>query len=225
MGSHIMHTRRVGATMVASYMTILSRLEINSWEQIVRHSHNKLFSLFYVILSVPLCLCSLSIPPDWVRAGGIAGRGILLDYVHYCETHNKLLPKANSPYPITIQELDEIAEAENVEFQVGDILFMRTGFTRWYKRASDEERKYTFSCSENARFIGLAANTESRDWLWNHHFAAVAGDTFGFEGTNTPFIFFCSISFLAELTTPISPPSHVLREGLIIDIRSYSETT
>ena len=29
--------------------------------------------------------------------------------------------------------------------------------------------------------MGVAGNAETVEWLWNHHFAAVAGDTMAFE--------------------------------------------
>lgn len=114
----------------------------------------------------------------------MAGRGVLLDYVRYCEKHGKDVPYAFSNHAITVEDLDAIAKDEGVTWKTGDILFVRTGFVRAYESATDEVKKETFSGKKTA-FIGVIANAESRDWLWNHHFAAVAGDTFAFEGWST----------------------------------------
>ncbi|OAA65390.1 hypothetical protein SPI_02177 [Niveomyces insectorum RCEF 264] len=115
----------------------------------------------------------------WVKNGGIAGRGVLLDYVHYCEAHGKPVPYAHSNHGITVDDLEAIAAFEGVEFRTGDILFIRSGFTRWYDNAPEDERKEAFT--GQSRFIGIVSDRTSRDWLWNRHFAAVAGDTFAFE--------------------------------------------
>jgi len=115
----------------------------------------------------------------WVENGGMAGRGVLLDYVHFCEAQGKPVPYAHSAHAVTVKDLDDMIKFQNVELKVGDIFFMRTGFTRWYANASEEVKEEAFTSS--SKFIGIVSNRESRDWLWNHHFAAVAGDTFAFE--------------------------------------------
>ena len=102
-----------------------------------------------------------------------------MDYVHFCEARGKPIPYAHSNHGITVKDLEDMAALECVEFRTGDILFIRSGFTRWYETAPDAERKEAFT--GQSRFIGLVSDRESRDWLWNHHFAAVAGDTFAFE--------------------------------------------
>lgn len=50
---------------------------------------------------------------------------------------------------------------------------------RWYNAANAEER--IAKAKNGHEFIGLAGNEESVEWLWNHHFAAVAGDAIAFE--------------------------------------------
>jgi hypothetical protein len=50
---------------------------------------------------------------------------------------------------------------------------------KWYNEATDEDR--IKGARDGHEFVGLAGNRESVEWLWDHHFAAVAGDTIAFE--------------------------------------------
>ncbi|KZT53026.1 hypothetical protein CALCODRAFT_501535 [Calocera cornea HHB12733] len=118
----------------------------------------------------------------WVEAGGIAGRGILLDWYRW---HALTRPGVPHPSPVTshgipVSELDAVAAFQGTPLRRGDILLVRSGFTKWYNDASDEERKR--GVAENGfQFIGLAPGRETKRWIWDNHFAAVAGDTVAFE--------------------------------------------
>lgn len=72
---------------------------------------------------------------NWCEAGGIVGRGVLLDWLSWWEETN---PGTEAPSPIsyhaiTVQELDAVAEKQQVNLQQADILIIRTGFVRWHK--------------------------------------------------------------------------------------------
>lgn len=117
---------------------------------------------------------------EWVERGGIVGRGVLLDY-HGWREQTGLPPVAvDSSVSITADELDAVAKHQGTQFRDGDILIIRSGFTAWHLRASKEERKASMS---KGAFIGVESSMKTANWLWNHHFAAVAGDTLGFECT------------------------------------------
>uniref|UniRef100_A0A8H8CNZ4 3-hydroxyisobutyrate dehydrogenase n=1 Tax=Psilocybe cubensis TaxID=181762 RepID=A0A8H8CNZ4_PSICU len=110
--------------------------------------------------------------------GKIVGRGVLLDYYSFA------IEKGISfaPYKhnfVTADDLDECAKAQNVTFEQGDILFIRMGFVHWYENATDEERKVALKPPTNA--IGVKQGLKEVEWLWDHHFAAVASDTPAFE--------------------------------------------
>jgi len=79
---------------------------------------------------------------------------------------------------ITHHDLDAIAKEENIEFRPGDILIVRTGYTKWHNEASHEERIKGTSFHE---YPGVEANEECVKWMWKHHFAAVASDAPAFE--------------------------------------------
>ncbi|TVY36803.1 hypothetical protein LSUB1_G005673 [Lachnellula subtilissima] len=117
---------------------------------------------------------------NWCARGGIVGRGVLLDYVAYMEETGQELPNPCTRFGITVDVLDKIVAHQGIEWRDGDILFIRSGFVRWYNAAGPEEREKNIS-GPDAAFIGVKTNDASRDWLWNHHFSAVAGDTLAFE--------------------------------------------
>jgi len=84
-----------------------------------------------------------------------------------------------SKHGITVSDLETIAQEEGVTFKEGDILIVRTGWTKWYDEHSEEKRlKYV---TNGSKWVGVEGSKETVEWLWNHHFAAVAGDTIGFE--------------------------------------------
>ena len=85
---------------------------------------------------------------------------------------------ANSAFAISPDELDAVAKHQGVEFQVGDILIIRSGLSLWYQQATKEEQVESMN---RYQFIGVESSMTAVRWLWNHHFAAVAGDTVGFE--------------------------------------------
>jgi kynurenine formamidase len=116
--------------------------------------------------------------PDYTKHGGIVGRGVLLDYFSYAERHG-IEYSPMSKHGITVSELEGIANEEGVTFKEGDILIVRTGWTKWYDEHTEEDRlKYITKGSE---WVGVEGCKETVEWLWNHHFAAVAGDNIGFE--------------------------------------------
>lgn len=112
--------------------------------------------------------------------GGIAGRGVLVDWVHWWETtKTEPIPPANSSYPIPLSQIKEVLAWQKTELRTGDILLLRTGVVRWFEQASGEEK--IKGMIENDNFPGLEATEESKRWLWNNHFAAVASDNMSFE--------------------------------------------
>jgi len=115
---------------------------------------------------------------DWSKRGGIVGRGVLLDYVRYAERHG-IEYNAMSRHCITVADLEAIAKEEGVEFKPGDLLIVRSGWIKWYNEHEMEDRvKYITNGKE---YVGVEGCEESVEWLWNHHFSAVAGDAIGFE--------------------------------------------
>jgi len=114
----------------------------------------------------------------WSKRGGIVGRGVLVDYVSYAASHH-ITYSPTSRHEITVADIEAIAKEQGVVFKPADILIVRSGWVKWYNGASDEER--TRNGRDGAEHVGLAGNKETVEWLWDHHFAAVAGDSLTFE--------------------------------------------
>ena len=117
----------------------------------------------------------------WNDRGGIVGRGVLLDYVRYAENKG-IKYDVMSNHVISVDALEDMAKDEGLTFKPGDILIVRSGFTKWYSNASQEERDVNISGERSTlAWTGVEGNLKTVEWLWNHHFAAVAGDCVSFE--------------------------------------------
>jgi Putative cyclase len=123
-----------------------------------------------------LCQFEL-IRPEWSKAGGIAGRGVLLDYVAYAQRHN-IKYAVPGRHAITYKDLETMAREEKVEFRPGDVLLVRGGYVKWHNEASHEERLKGTAVHE---YCGVEGSKGCIEWMWQHHFAAVASDTPAFE--------------------------------------------
>lgn len=118
---------------------------------------------------------------QWCKTGGIAGRGVLLDWLQWRRQTSPNKPDLCpiERHEIPHEDLEKVAEYQGVKLQHGDILLVRTGFVAWHDQADEaERRKGTF---EQALFIGIKSTPAAVEWFWNHHFAAVGGDTVAFE--------------------------------------------
>jgi hypothetical protein len=51
---------------------------------------------------------------------------------------------------------------------------------KWYESATAEERDVKIRSAEKT-WTGVQGSMETIEWLWNHHFAAVAGDSISWE--------------------------------------------
>ena len=71
--------------------------------------------------------------------------------------------------------------------KVGDLLFIRSGFTEAYRKLDKEEwekvaRRANVRGKENRqRWAGVQQSEEVKEWLYNGYFAAVAGDAPSWE--------------------------------------------
>lgn len=115
----------------------------------------------------------------WVERGGIAGRGVLLDYAAWCDEKGEK-PEIFAKTPIPVGTLQEIAAKQGVTFRRGDILLIRTGWIRAYQKLS-EEGQVNLAALQHPPAIGLEASEETLRWIWDEGFAAAAGDQPSFE--------------------------------------------
>jgi kynurenine formamidase len=105
----------------------------------------------------------------WTQAGGIVGRGVLLDAERYAAANN--LPyDSDSRFVIDLEMLKAIVAWERLELQAGDILLLRTG----HQQAEVEGRSTPGSPGPGpGKEVGL--------YLWEKRIAAIAADTTAFD--------------------------------------------
>lgn len=113
----------------------------------------------------------------WARRG-IAGRAVLLDYRRWANQQS-IQYSPGERHEITVDELQQVARHEGVQFQTGDILIVRSGWVEWYLGLNEEERAATAKSPHKA--VGVAQGEATLRFLWDNHFAAVAGDAIAFE--------------------------------------------
>ncbi|KOS39913.1 hypothetical protein ACN38_g9222 [Penicillium nordicum] len=111
--------------------------------------------------------------------GGITGRGVLLDYAEWATTRSISISALNSE-AITLENLKRVVKDHNLNFQKGDILFIRSGFTAAYNKLDNQQRK-DLALRSSPDFSGVEATESMVRWLWEHQFSAVAGDAPSFE--------------------------------------------
>jgi len=136
--------------------------------------------------------CSLH---HWSVAGGIAGRGILLDYRTYAGKHGKDYDPMTS-HAISWDELNACGREQGIDIRpasqggdikIGDILFIRSGFVERYWQMSADERGMmatehdTGTAKDGAAWAGVLQDDQMKEWLHDCYFAAVAGDSVSFE--------------------------------------------
>ncbi|MCU1344636.1 MAG: putative cyclase SCIF3 [Acidimicrobiia bacterium] len=109
---------------------------------------------------------------------GIAGRGVLLDVARYEESKGRPIDQS-TPFEITASLLDEVAAAQQVTVEPGDVLLIRTGWVGWYQGLDLAGR--TAALTTSSAQPGLAPVEETAAWIWDHHVAAVAADNMALE--------------------------------------------
>lgn len=127
---------------------------------------------------------------------GIAGRGVLIDYLSYAKK-NGTKYDVFSQHSITWDELNAAGKDQGIDIrpaaqggdiQIGDLLFVRSGFNEAYSAMDKESwEKHTqkghgiqYNPDEQL-YAGLAQEDKMLDWLHDCYFAAAGGDAPSFE--------------------------------------------
>lgn len=111
--------------------------------------------------------------------GGMTGRGVLLDYADWAASKSISISALESQ-AITLESIKQVVKDYQLEFRKGDILFIRSGFTEAYNQLNEQQRR-DLPNRPTPDFIGVEATEGMVRWLWDHQFAAVAGDAPSFE--------------------------------------------
>lgn len=122
-------------------------------------------------------------PPDmgrrlgihhWAQRG-ITGRGVLIDVAEHLTDYDPF-----TEFSVTPEMIDDIAAAQGVSFETGDILCLRFGWVQRYQGLGAAERA-AYAQQPVPPFAGLAAGEDMARYLWNNRFAAIACDNPGAE--------------------------------------------
>ncbi|OJJ49845.1 hypothetical protein ASPZODRAFT_128386 [Penicilliopsis zonata CBS 506.65] len=114
----------------------------------------------------------------WARKG-IAGRGVLIDYLSWAERKG-ITFSALEQHRISLDVVLEIARECRVEFQPGDIFFLRVGLPKTWDGMSAAQ-KQAYSEQECPKHAGIEQSERVLRFIWDNHFAAVASDAVSFE--------------------------------------------
>jgi kynurenine formamidase len=107
----------------------------------------------------------------------------------------------------------ECAKLQNLSFQYGDILIIRSGWLENYHQMDSSARQ---TLSKTApTFVGVEQTEEMLDFLHDNYFSAVAGDTPAFEAWPTNQDWFCHQFLLSLWGLPI---------GEMWDLEKLAET-
>ena len=114
----------------------------------------------------------------WARRG-IAGRGVLLDFPRFA-AHHGIAFAPEERCALTAEQLQAAADWQGIQFQVGDVLLLRTGWVGWYEQLNEEQR-VALSQPGALTVAGLEQSEASLRFLWDNHFAAIGCDNPPFE--------------------------------------------
>ncbi|KAF1979597.1 hypothetical protein BU23DRAFT_522942 [Bimuria novae-zelandiae CBS 107.79] len=114
------------------------------------------------------------------HSGGITTRAIILDYPRYLERMGKESVNALQAKSISAEGLKDMLRETGVETREGDLLLLRTGFTRDYEALGDAERRAVGEKTPPT-YLGVESSKDVLQWIWESGFVAVAGDAPSFE--------------------------------------------
>ncbi|KAJ4302003.1 hypothetical protein N0V88_002134 [Collariella sp. IMI 366227] len=114
---------------------------------------------------------------QWHSRGAVVARGVLIDWKRYDEETTGTPYHPLDGHRITPDDMEKVAKWQGVEFKKGDILIVRTGYTEVLEQPSPE----LFAKFAAGKLSGVDGTEDTARWIWNHRFAAVAGDAHGFE--------------------------------------------
>lgn len=153
-------------------------LQVSSQLDGLRHHRHAVHGFYGGVPDDDITEGTATLGVQHVAQHGVAGRGVLLDVARHLSRSGRPLDlRAAEALPTRL--LDEVADAQGVRFEPGDILLLHTDWARHAIEDLSEEDKA--SLSGHRRFCGLEQSRETLAWIWDHHFSVVATDTVAVE--------------------------------------------
>jgi hypothetical protein len=141
----------------------------SQWDGL-RHVRAREHGFFGGVTDDDVAVAQLGIQ-NWARQG-ITGRGVLLDVDRYLGENGR----PSSPFAggeLTVADLIGCARRQGSELRPGDVLCIRTGWLAGY-RSLDARRRRDQDIS--TRFVGLRADAEMAEFVWDNRLGALAAD-------------------------------------------------
>lgn len=82
---------------------------------------------------------------------------------------------------ISLDDLKAVAAAQGISFRPGDILLIRSGLIPKLDSMSQTDLDAYTDIQPEPPVVGVESTEEMLRWIWDHQFAAVAGDMITFE--------------------------------------------
>jgi hypothetical protein len=112
----------------------------------------------------------------WSRHG-IAGRAVVLDIPRAMQKHGLYYHPGES-IALGAEELELARRHAGLEYAVGDVILLHTGFAAWYLEQNEDVRE---QLQGNAKTPGIARDEALCEYVWNTHAAAICSDNFAVE--------------------------------------------
>lgn len=107
----------------------------------------------------------------------MVARGVFIDFKKYADETGRSFNPFDAD-KITVEDIETIAKKQGVEFKLGDVIIIRSGFTEGLTGVSGEKQAELMG---SHRVCGVTGDEATAKWFWNKHFSAVAGDMIAFE--------------------------------------------
>lgn len=120
----------------------------------------------------------------WHSRGGLAGRGILIDYWSYAQHHqDKIYDPCGIPsHAVSFDDimhcLREQQQLSTTDLVVreGDMILFRMGYTKQYHQLTPEAERH-FGTRAMPETCGIAQDERMLRFLWDHRVSLVGADT------------------------------------------------
>ncbi|KAI1491845.1 putative cyclase-domain-containing protein [Biscogniauxia mediterranea] len=160
----------------------------SQWDSLVHWAYQPSGQFYNGVRAATTLSSTTSATPTlehWHARGGLVARGVLVDFAAWAATAEtgdggaeRISAHPLDGHRITVAQIEAVAAHQGVEFRPGDVLVLRTGLTDVMRAPPSAEALAKLAAG---RIAGMHGCRESARWLWDRHFAAVAGDSWGFE--------------------------------------------
>ena len=97
----------------------------------------------------------------WHTRGGLVARAVFIDYKLYAD-ENGIEYSPFSDHRISVQDIEKVAQKQNVQFKTGDVIIIRMGFTEGLTGQSGEKQAELMGTHKTC---GVEGTPDSAKWV------------------------------------------------------------